>query len=256
MHKFLSVGLILLTLSQESFAWGKTGHYVVGQIADRRLSKSAQRAINEILRGESLAMVGNYMDAIKSDSSYDHMRPWHYCTIPDSLSYDQAGTPEEGDVIQTIDRVISELQSKQFTDSDEAFALKILVHLIGDIHQPLHVGNGEDRGGNDIRTEFFWQSSNLHRVWDSGIIENQKLSYSEWSDWLLSTTSDDEIKEWENAEVIGWANESKALRDQVYDLPKDAKINYEYEYRNLDVVKQRLLQAGIRLAFVLNSIYN
>ncbi len=236
------------------FGWGKNGHRIVGNIAAKHLTKKARKNLQKILGHESLAMLSNHMDDIKSDNNYRHMSPWHYCTIPDDQSYAEVGTPEEGDVIVTINRLIEELTTKQFTDEDELFAIKMLVHLIGDIHQPLHVGNGEDRGGNDVKLEYFWESSNLHRVWDSGMVDGQDLSYGEYTLWINHPTQS-EVKEWQNSNVLDWANESKSYRAKVYDIPEDKKLSYRYNYNNIELVNKRLLQAGVRLAGVLNSIY-
>ena len=254
MKKFLIVFFAMIITSQ-SFGWGATGHRIVGLIAERHLSKKAQRNIERILLHETLAEVSNHMDFIKSDATYRHMSPWHYATIPNGQSYQEAGTPAEGDVIQTIERLMQELKSKTFTDEDEAFALKCLVHLIGDIHQPLHVGNGEDRGGNDVKLDYFWNSSNLHRVWDSGIIDGQGYSYTEYVEWIDHPT-DQQQEEWASLNVLDWAQESMELRDQCYEtVPENKKLSYRYNYDNIDLVNQRLLQAGIRLANVLNQIY-
>ena len=254
MRKLLTSFFVLLLVFQ-SFGWGATGHRVVGLIAERHLSKKAKKEIEKILRDETLAEVSNHMDFIKSDATYRHMSPWHYATIPDGKSYSEAGTPEEGDVIVTIRRLISELKSKNFTDEDELFALKNLVHMIGDIHQPLHVGNGEDKGGNDIKLEYFWQDSNLHRVWDSQIIDGQKYSYTEYVDWIDHPT-EAQLSEWSSLEVLDWANESKECRNQCYEtIPDNKKLSYRYDFDNIELLNQRLLQAGIRLANVLNEIY-
>ncbi len=237
-----------------ALAWGPIGHRIVGLIAEKHLSRKAKRNIEKVLMNETLAEVSTYMDFIRSDNTKHHMAPWHYMTVPDGKTYEQAGTPEEGDVYVTISRLIRELKSKQFTDEDEAFALKCLVHLVGDIHQPLHVGNGEDRGGNEVDVEFFWSRSNLHRVWDSGIIDQQKYSYTEYVEWINHPT-DSQVEKWQQATVMDWAIESMSYRQQVYDLPASKKINYRYVYDNLDLVNQRLLQAGVRLAGILNEIY-
>ena len=251
------IPLLLLTslIVFQSFGWGATGHRVVGLIAERHLTKKAKRNIERVLGRETLAEVSNFMDFIKSDATYRHMSPWHYATIPDDQSYDEVGTPEEGDVIVTIQRLMEELESKEFTDVDEAFALKCLVHLIGDIHQPLHVGNGEDRGGNDIKLEYFWRGSNLHRVWDSGIIDGQNYSYTEYVEWINHPTKA-QLEDWSSMNVVDWANESKELRAQCYEtMTEDLKLTYRYNFDNIALVNQRLLQAGIRLANVLNEIY-
>ncbi|WP_339784298.1 MAG: S1/P1 nuclease [Imperialibacter sp.] len=234
--------------------WGQTGHRVVGLVAERHLTKKAKANIEKILGGESLAMVSNYMDFIKSDPTYKHMDPWHYCTIPDGQTYEQAGTPSEGDVIATIERLKLELKNKQFTDGDEAFAIKMLAHLVGDIHQPLHVGNGNDRGGNDLKLKYFWESSNLHRVWDSDMIDGQQLSYTEFADWV-DTEDKATVAAWQKNVTTDWAYESMGLRKQVYNLPEDLSLSYRYNFDNIDAVKLRLVQAGVRLAGLLNEIY-
>lgn len=251
----LSAFLLLFCISLSVLGWGATGHRIVGLIAERHLSKKVLKKIDRVLQQESLAEVSNHMDFIKSDRTYRHMSPWHYATIPTGKTYEQAGTPEEGDIIQTIDRLIAELKSGTFTDQDEAFALKCLVHLIGDIHQPLHVGNGEDKGGNDVKLEYFYSNSNLHRVWDTEMIDGQKYSYTEYADWI-NNPSEENKTAWASLNVLDWANESKKHREQCYDtMPENKKLSYRYNFDNVELLNQRLLQAGIRLANVLNDIY-
>lgn len=246
--------LSIILFSVSAYSWGPTGHRVVGLIAERHLSKKAKKAIDRLLKKETLAEVSTFMDFIRSDNTKRHMSPWHYMTIPSGSTYEEAGTPKNGDVYVTINRLREELVSKKFTEEDEAFALKCLVHLIGDLHQPLHVGNGEDKGGNDVDVDYFWAKSNLHRVWDSGMIDGQKYSYTEYVEWI-DHASDEQITKWQSTGVLGWAMESLSHRDQVYDLPDSKKISYRYDYNNIELVNERLLQAGIRLAGVLNEIY-
>jgi hypothetical protein len=245
----LAFGLIL---SLNAFGWGQTGHRVIGQIAENHLSKKARKQIEKILRGQSIAMVGNFMDEIKSEPKYDSLKPWHYCTVPDGEAY--TGAPSEGDVIEAIEKYSNLLQSGSLSADEEAFALKCLIHLVGDIHQPLHVGNGTDRGGNDVEVTYFWRSSNLHRVWDTGIIDGQKLSYSEYADWI-DHASKEQVSQWKDDDVMVWVSEAVSLRPQVYKLPESKKINYRYDYDNISTVNQCLLKAGIRLAAVLDQIY-
>ncbi len=249
-----SVIYLVLLLNLHAFGWGLTGHRVIGSIAEDHLSRKAEKKINQILKDESIAMAGNFMDDIRSDPAYRFLDPWHYCTIPDGLTYEEAGTPEQGDIIMAINKLTEELKTKNFTLGDESFTLKLLIHLIGDIHQPLHVGNGNDRGGNEIRVEYFWDDSNLHRVWDSGIIDLQQLSFTEYTKWINHAT-EKEVSDWQHSDVKDWAMEAVSFRPQVYQIPESKKINYRYNYENIDLVNQRLLQAGIRLAGVLNEIY-
>ncbi len=247
--------VVFACVSSSVSAWGQMGHRVVGLIAEKHLSKKALKNIGLVLGDETLAEASTFMDDIKTDIAYRHMSPWHYATIPDGVSYAEVGTPEEGDVIQTIERLISELKSKQFTDEDEVFALKCLVHLIGDIHQPLHVGNGLDRGANDFKLRYFRRTSNLHRVWDSQIIEWQNYSYTEYVDWINHPTKQ-ELEAWSSLEAVDWANESKLYRKQCYSsISEGGNLDYRYNYENLKLINLRLLQGGIRLSNVLNDIY-
>jgi len=251
---FLAV-IFLFSVQANIFAWGQTGHRVVGEIAWQHLTKKAKKNVQRILQDESLAMCSNYMDFIKSDSHYDSLGPWHYCTIPDGESY--AGPPKEGDVIMAIEKYTHELETGIYSVS-EAFALKCLVHLVGDIHQPLHVGNGTDRGGNSVKVEFFYEKSNLHRVWDSELIDHQQLSYTDYTNWVTSwavSKNVDTIVSWYDKSVLQWADESMAMRPLVYNIPADGKLGYQYNYDCIAALNRRLLQAGLRLAEVLNKIY-
>ncbi len=246
--------ILTLTISLQSFGWGKTGHRVIGLIAERHLSKKALREIRNIMGNESIAYAGNWMDFIRSNPDYDYTHPWHYATIPDGMTYEEAGIPQEGDVIQTIERLFNELKTKNFSEEDELTALKFLIHLVEDIHQPLHVGNGQDRGGNDVKVKWFWQSSNLHRVWDSEMINSDQLSYTELAN-EIDFPSSSQISNWQSDSVLDWAYESMAFRTQVYAFTQESNLGYHYMYDNWSIVEQRLLQAGVRLAGLLNEIY-
>lgn len=250
--RYFLLFIFTVSFSLNTFGWGLIGHRVVGQIAQNHLSNKVKKQIEAILNGQSIAMVSNFMDEIKSEPKYDSLGPWHYCTIPDGAEY--SGAPEEGDVILAIETYVNQLKSGKASKSEEAFILKCLIHLIGDIHQPLHVGNGEDKGGNDVKVTYFWGSSNLHRVWDSGIIDGKSLSYTEYVAWI-DNASKSEVDQWKNDDVMVWVKESMSYRSTIYDLPSSKKINYRYDYNNIANVNLRLLQAGIRLAGVLEDIY-
>ena len=247
--------LLTSTLSLLSillFAWGPTGHRVVGEVATDHLSKKAKKNIAEVLDGESLAMCSNWMDFIKSNDSYDSLKSWHYVTIPEIEKYHHEGEMK-GDVIQAIDRFMYEIESGEFS-VDEQFALRCLVHLVGDIHQPLHVGNGEDRGGNNVKVKWFGRSSNIHRVWDSEIIDNQKLSYTEYATWI-NVTEKDQVAKWQSDKTMKWVEESISYRESIYNIPENGNLGYDYNYDHIKEVNTRLLQAGVRLAGILNELY-
>lgn len=254
----LILSLLLIPFSNnidEEMRWGQIGHRATGHIADQLLSESASEAVLRVLEGNSLSEVSTWMDEVRSDNNFRYMSPWHYCTIPEGKTYEEAGTPENGDIIWAIDKMVSELKTGELDAEQEAINLKVLVHLVGDLHQPLHVGNGTDRGGNDARVQWFGGNSNLHRVWDSGMIDGKQLSFTELADFIDDSLTDELIEEWQSTTVLDWAYESQELLDQVYDYPEDGQLGYEYSFLNYETVELRLLQAGVRLSGIINEIY-
>ncbi len=253
MNRILLIAFFLSLSAEQTHGWGATGHRVVGDVASRHLTPKAQKKLNTLLKGESLALIGTWMDEVRSNRKYDFMADWHWVTVPSGHTYDQAEKNPNGDIIESIERTILDLKSKSLTKEKEVETLKILIHLVADIHQPLHVGRGDDRGGNEVKVKWFERSSNLHRVWDSEIIDGTQLSYTELSQ-SLPRLSKSEMKKLTKTSPRTWATESIALRDQVYYIG-EGNLGYEYSYRNLDTIKTRLHQAGIRLALLLNEIY-
>jgi heat shock protein HspQ len=250
--RHLCVTLMLLLSARSAFAWGANGHRVVGRVAEHHLSPAAARGVACILGGESLAQAATWPDEIRSDPSWSRATPWHFVSVDDGESYDPAKSPE-GDVVQAIDRFSKLLRDPQADRTAKTEALRFLVHFVGDIHQPLHVGRRADRGGNTIRVNWFGENTNLHSVWDEKILEAEKLSFSELAEFVDHPT-DGEIKVWQSAAVLDWMKESADLRARVYDIG-DGKLGYAYQYQNIPLVKRRLLQAGVRLAGLLNAIF-
>lgn len=252
MRRVLTFLLVVAFVSQ-SQGWGATGHRVTGMIASNHLNKKAKKKIEALLGQESLAMAATWMDDIRSDSTYDYASDYHWVTVETGQTYEQSKKNPNGDVIMTIERLISGLKSGKLDRSSEIRDLKFLIHLIGDIHQPLHVGCCDDSGGNKVQVKWFGGNANLHRVWDSDIIEGTKLSYTELAQ-SLGTPDAATIKRYQSASVRDWANESMNHRKQVYEVG-NGNLGYQYSYKNLPLVRERLLAAGIRLAGVLNDIY-
>ena len=245
--------LLAFLLSVEAFGWGPTGHRATGLIAEQYLTAKARKRVAEILGQESLAMVSTWMDEIRSDSTYNYAITWHYTTIPDGKKYEDVASNPDGKVVEMIEKFINDLKSRKLNKQQEVETLKMLVHLVGDIHQPLHVGKPGDRGGNDIKVKWFRNESNLHRVWDSEMIDDTRLSYTELAG-SLGKPDKITVSQWQAASVRKWALEDIALRQQVYAVG-NGNLGYEYSYKHFALAKHRMLQAGIRLAGVLNSIY-
>jgi hypothetical protein len=237
----------------DSSAWGVTGHRATGLIAEQYLNAKAKKRIRQILEQESLAMVSTWMDEIRSDSTYNYTTDWHWTTIPDGGRYEDVESNPDGKVIMMIEKFIKELKSGKLTVKQQSEYLKMLVHMVGDIHQPLHVGKPGDRGGNNVKVKWAGDDSNLHRVWDSDMIDDTKLSYTELAA-SLGKPNAETVKKWQRTSVREWAKESMALRPQVYDIGK-GNLGYRYSYVNMPSVRERILKAGVRIAGLLNQIY-
>lgn len=253
----LATALFISTFSFASEGdWGRTGHRATGEVAEVYLSQKAQKKIAELLDGQSLAFVSTYGDDIKSDPKYREYGPWHYVNLPKGeTKYDKANANPKGDLLQGIETCIAILKDKNTSKEEKAFYLKMLVHFMGDLHQPLHTGRGEDKGGNDIQVRWFGKGSNLHRVWDSEMINDFEMSFTELAE-STDKLSKAEINKIRSGSITDWMYESKALSNQVYNsVEVGEKLGYEYMYEWFPVAHDQIQKGGIRLAKVLNDIF-
>jgi hypothetical protein len=183
--------------------------------------------------------------------------PWHYVSIPTGKTYFDQKRTKDGDIIEALFRFEDTMRDLKETKENKLAALKFLIHMTGDLHQPLHVGLAEDRGGNMIRVKWFKSETNLHAIWDEELVDFEKLSFTEYANYL-NHYSKDEKKDWEKGTFFDWAKESQDLRPTVYDIGEmtPPNLSYEYNYKVKPVIEKRLKQAGLRLAYVLNRIYS
>ena len=236
--------------------WGATGHRTIGEIAQKHLNKRTNKEIEKILHGESLAFVSTYGDEIKSDSRYKKFDAWHYVNFPFDTKYEDSNKSPKGDIVMGINYCINILKNSSSSKDDKVFYLKFLVHLIGDLHQPLHVGRAEDRGGNDIKVKWFYKNSNLHRVWDSDMIESWNMSYSELA-LNAKKISNQQVNAIKKGSILDWTYESQKIAQKVYKSANNGdNLSYRYSYENFSTVRNQLQKAGIRLAKILNEIYS
>jgi len=235
--------------------FGPTGHRIVGQIAAAHLSPQAAAAVGDLLGHQTLAEVATWPDDIRSDPNFAGTAPWHYVTIEDGGTYATSTKNPKGDAVEALRRFIAVSKSSSAKKQDRVNALKWVVHLVGDLHQPLHVGRGKDRGGNTIEVKWFGEKMKLHAVWDSGLIRSTHLSFSELARFLDDATPQ-QVAKWQSATIDDWVEESLGYRARVYAVPGPSTADsYRYAYKNLPLVELRLKQAGIRLAGLLDKIY-
>lgn len=243
-----------------SFAWGVLGHRIVGEIANVYLTSKARIEIQKILGTESLAMASNWADFIKSDSTLRYINSWHYINLGEGLSDGQLQSffkkDTATDIYTRINFLSKELKNKALSLDKKRMYLRLLIHFVGDAHQPFHAGHRDDLGGNRVKATWFNTPTNLHAVWDESLINFQQLSYTEYAKAINHTTLA-QLQEWQKAPVSGWLMESYRIAETLYPEITDAtqKLSYEYNFNHIDTVNERLLKGGVRLAGILNKIF-
>ena len=242
--------------------WGQLGHRIVGEIADSYLTAKTKAEIKKILGNESIAMASNWPDFIKSDTSFKYLDTWHYINFEKGLSYDQMknvlkiDTGKVNDAYAAIVFLTKELKRKNLAMSKKQMYLKLLIHIVGDVHQPLHVSPVGSTGGNDIKLQWFGQNSNLHRVWDSDLIDFQQLSYTEYTNYLNHTTVA-ERKKLQSEPVSKWIYDSYVIAQDLHNEIKEnnPKLSYRYNFDHIQTLNEQLLKGGVHLAGLLNEIF-
>jgi len=246
-------------LPLSGFCWGALGHRIVGQIADSYLTKQARREIYKILGTESIAITSNWPDFIKSDSSYAYLNSWHYINFKPGLSETEIKTylasDTAVDAYTKINWLVAQLKNKNLEQEKKLMYLRLLIHIVGDIHQPMHTGRPDDRGGNGIRLSWFNNPYNLHQVWDDRLIDLQQLSYTEYVSAINYSTKE-QRKAWQAEPVSEWIWQSYQIAEKIYtDVKPDDKLGYPYNFKNIATLNQQLLKGGIHLAGLLNEIF-
>lgn len=259
MRKYIALFFVLFFV-QSSFSfeyptWGSTGHRTIGEIANKYLKKRVKRKIKKILDGQSIAYVSTFADEIKSDRNYDKYYTWHYINFPFDTDYNKSKKNPKGDLVTGIATCVSVLKDKNSTKKDKAFYLKMLIHLIGDLHQPLHVGRSKDKGGNTIQLQWFGKGTNLHRVWDENLIKYWNMSYTELAN-NTKKLSKKELNEMQKGTVLDWVYDSQKQAKIVYaSAHAGDKLKYKYSYNYFGIVQNQLLKGGVRLAKLLDDIF-
>lgn len=263
-----TVAALLFSLSvPRSWAWGREGHRLTALVAEAYLTDDAKTQIKELLGNESLADVAPWADSYRA--SHPETGPWHFVDIPkDQDKFDRtrdcpvpstdSKSPWRDCVTDRILYFEGRLGDETLSKADRAEALKFLVHLIGDVHQPLHA-IGDARGGNGVSVNFLGSSQcgnykcNLHGVWDDEMIEHRGLNETKYTETLLQEIKDNHWERMAGGEPTTWANVSHHYAVQAF-APNGALITHEYYEEESKVVDAELALGGLRLAHVLNRI--
>ena len=257
--KKLILGVAILYAPVQAMAWGTTGHRICGQIAESYLTPKARKAIQGILGYETIAIASNWADFIKSDPSYSYLSSWHYVDLNKAYTYpdlvDFLNQDTNVDAYTKLNFLIGELKKKDISKPNRLLYLRMLIHIVEDVHQPMHVAHADDKGGNDFKVTWFNASTNLHSVWDSQLIDFQQLSYTEYATAINHTTPA-EIAEWQSAPISKWLFESNQIAEILYtDIKPEDNLSYKYNFSHIDTLNRQLLKAGVRLAGVLNQLF-
>lgn len=272
---------VLCSFCVPAWSWGQKGHRIIAKIALDNLSRKAKvkgerlvvrpKGCGEGLKvnGEGIIYFANWADEIKSDTIYPTSYDWHFQDFDGGMSdsaiiatltdYPQAG----GNLFRAMDELVSRLQNKGqreeaesiIPDMPEEDMLKFIVHLMGDRYCPMHTAHMDDRGGNDVKVQWFGKDTNLHSIWDAELIESQGYSYTEYAEFLEHKYGR------QKKAIMAMSREELLLRnyhltEAIYAYQETWDGNpYHYIYHWRESMEEQLYIAGIRLAKLLNEIY-
>ena len=261
---FLS--MIMLLNATNAFAWGAKGHDIVAAIAEQHLTRKAKKNISKLLEGKSIVYYSSWMDNIQNspywENGYNKTKTWHYANVDKGMTYQTMQKNELGDVITGLEYLTEALTKNyaELTDSMRVDYLKMVIHMVGDMHCPMHAGRLSDRGGNKTSVKWFGAPTNIHSVWDSKMIDSaRKWSYSEWAQHL-----DIKDRKFKKSVMRGtyeeWFMDTVKNAAKIYDYvegqnKKVPELSYQFVYDFSPMLEEQLLLGGYRLAYVLNTIF-
>ncbi|MBQ8837687.1 MAG: S1/P1 nuclease [Bacteroidales bacterium] len=262
---FIIIAILMLDFTS-AYGWGAKGHDVVAAIAEQNLTPKAKRKIGKLLDGKSIVYYSSWMDNIQNspywEYGYNKTKTWHYANVDKGLTYETMSKNPDGDVVEALERLTSEMMNNydNLTDSMRVDYLKMIVHMVGDLHCPMHAGRLSDRGGNRAKVVWFREETNLHSVWDSKMIESaRKWSYTEWCD-NLDRKNRKYRKEVSKGSYEDWFDNTVEDAARIYEYVESSGeivpvLSYQFVYDFSHLLEEQLLNAGYRLAYVLNTIF-
>jgi hypothetical protein len=274
---------IALCFTSAAYAWGTKAHLVIGMLAEERLTPVARNAVNEILADSDLASATLWADEMRGSPDNrefwaNYAANWHYVNIPETGDYNTSEKNPRGDAYTAMQTFVAILQDDPvpsgpileglrfyFDEFDpqapevKQFALKFLLHILGDLQQPLHSGFAEDRGGNQVALQWFGEPANLHSLWDTLLVEQQNRSAEEIRRRLserIGRTPASDIRTMESAGPLVWMQESQRLLERIYGKHSGTNnFGDAYAAEFVPTVEAQLVKGGLRTAYFLNSIF-
>ena len=248
----------VLTLPTPVWAWGAEGHEIVAAMALQDLSPAARGQVTALLGSPNMLVhEANWADEIREQRP--ETGPWHYVDIPlAAAGYNAARDCGGGNcVVAQIAVARRVLGDPHASTGARQGALRFLVHLVADVHQPLHAEDNQDHGGNTVHVNWMGNRTNLHHVWDTQMVAVLGFNIVTIMDGLEKGVTPGQRKAWAAGTPAGWANESHALaRDVIYPPlhgRMQTRLPYDYAQQMAPVTKTQLAKAGVRLAWLLNA---
>lgn len=256
MKRLFFTAVMALMIVPNAFGWGQKGHDVVAYVAEQNISCRVARKVAKVLEGHSLVYYANWMDNASHTPEYAHTSTWHYANVDEGYTYQTMPKNEKGDVVQAVIQLTEQLKKGGMTPQEESVALRMLIHLVGDLHCPMHAGHKSDLGGNLVEVLYFGKPQKLHSIWDSALVESaHNWGYTEWQR-EIDRQPRKEDKKLQQGSVEEWFSETVELSKGVYkDMPEGAKISYDEVAKYAPLIEQQLLKGGLRLARLLEEIY-
>lgn len=257
-YRNLISGILLPLAAFSAFGWGQKGHDTVAFIAENHLTATTKAALDSILGGKSIVYWANWLDNASHTPEYAYSKTWHYKNIDDGVMYEEGIVNPDGDIVSAILEQTALLCDPTSLAADRELALKIVVHLVGDIHQPMHMGHASDRGGNTWKVKYFNRDNNIHSVWDGSLPESaHKWSYTEWQQQIDRATPEEQLIIIADGHPDKWGKETFEICKKVYSTTApETNISYDYIAAWTPIIEQQFLRGGLRLADLLNSIFD
>jgi hypothetical protein len=249
--------LAVLTSAQPGLAWGHEGHQVIALIAEQYLTTTAKAKATDLLAGSTIEAVANWADEYRRD--HRETGPWHYIDIPlaDSAIDMARECPDGNCVVAKTEQFLAVLRDPHADREVKGQALKFVIHFVGDLHQPLHDEDNDDKGGNRRHVIFDGHPDNLHWVWDVGLLEHINRTPAAWAEELESRITPQDKAKWERGSIEVWVLEGHRLAQTVaygnLGSENPAVITPAYEQQADPVIELQLEKAGVRLAYLLNA---
>ena len=240
----------LLLIPNMIFAWGRDGHRMVAEIAFQMLSKNTKEKLMSYLGNTSLDEASNWMDEQRGNNKFRYLTTTHYINIEKGGSFNPF---QKNNIYTEINEVLNDLEKTNTTNPEDIKQdLMILIHLIGDLHQPLHVGYGNDKGGNEINVNLFGTNTNLHSAWDGGIINREGITTQKILP-IYSKLSASEISQIKTVDVKNWVMDSRKPLDFLYSY-QNGNLDEQYAQKASAIIENQILKAGIRLSVLLEKV--